>query len=44
MLAADLNKLNPNEHDVRYWYKEIALQLADLNGNLYAIRNVLDKK
>lgn len=38
MLATDLHKMNPNEYDVRFWLRELAIQLADINGNLFALR------
>ncbi len=43
MLSPDLHKLNPNDYDIRYWMRELAIQLADINGNLYALRQILIK-
>lgn len=41
MLTEDLQVMNPNEVDVRYWLREICIQLANVNGNLYALRNIV---
>jgi hypothetical protein len=38
MLTEKLDAMNPNEYSERYWLREIAIQLADINGNLYGIR------
>lgn len=40
MLAQEINDTPANEKDVRFWYKEIALQLANVNGNLFALRAI----
>lgn len=40
MLTEDLQVMNPNEVDVRYWLREISIQLANVNGNLFALRNI----